>query len=87
MQQIIYEDSPYLLLTYSNDTEGWNTAKWKGWVHSPADIGNVLNQTGCFTYLEVRPKTATTDGSEGGGTTTLDRRRRRGAVVDSSPCC
>ena len=76
MQQIIYEDSPYLLLTYSNDTEGWNSAKWEGWVKSPADSGNVLNQTvGVFTYLEVRPKTAEPgDGSStggGGSSTTL----------------
>ena len=75
MQQIIYEDSPYLLLTYSNDTEGWNTAKWEGWVKSPAGFGNVLNQTvGVFTYLEVRPKAAATGGttdSGGGSDTTL----------------
>jgi len=68
MQQIIYEDSPYLLLTYSNDTEGWNTAEWEGWVKSPAGFGNVLNQTtGVFTYLEVRPKVAEESPSSGGG--------------------
>jgi peptide/nickel transport system substrate-binding protein len=73
MQQIIYEDSPYLLMTYSNDTEGWNTAKWEGWVKSPADSGNVLNQTvGVFTYLEVRPKVAEAGGAatDGGSSTT-----------------
>ena len=74
MQQIIYEDSPYLLLTYSNDTEGWNTAKWEGWVKSPAGFGNVLNQTvGVFTYLEVRPKVGRVGRrrpTDGGGSST-----------------
>jgi peptide/nickel transport system substrate-binding protein len=73
MQQIIYEESPYLVLTYSNDAEGWNTAKWEGWVRSPAEDGIVLNQTnGVFTYLEVRPKVAeeSTTASGGGSSTT-----------------
>ncbi len=74
MQQIIYEQSPYLLLAYNNDTEGWNTAEWTGWVRSPAEFGNVLNQTtGVFTYLEVQPKvaeTASTETSGGSSTTT-----------------
>ena len=66
MQQIIYEQSPYVVLTYGHDTEGWNTAKWTGWVHSPAGFGNVVNQTGVIaTYLNVQPKAATT-GDTGG---------------------
>ena len=71
MQQIIYEQSPYLLLTYANDTEGWNTAKWQGWVQSPAGFGNVVNQTGLIaTYLDVQPKTAAAGSSGGGGSST-----------------
>jgi peptide/nickel transport system substrate-binding protein len=68
MQQIIYRDSPYLVLTYNDDTEGWNTAKWTGWVRSPAGFGNVLNQSnGVFTYLEVQPKAVLTSTTTGGG--------------------
>jgi peptide/nickel transport system substrate-binding protein len=73
MQQIIYEESPYLLLTYFTDTEGWNTAKWTGWVRSPAGYGNVVNQTGLVaTYLFVEPKTTavSTSGGSGGGSST-----------------
>ena len=71
MQQIIYEQSPYLLLTYANDTEGWNTAKWQGWVQSPAGFGNVVNQTGQIaTYLDAQPKTAAAGSSGGGGSST-----------------
>lgn len=72
MQQIIYQQSPYLLLTYANDAEGWNTAKWEGWVHSPAGFGNVINQTGLIaTYLFVHPKAATGSSSPSGSTTAI----------------
>ena len=72
MQQIVYEESPYVVLTYFSDTEGWNTAKWTGWVHSPARFGSVVNQSGVLaTYLNVRPKAATTEGRTSGGTTTI----------------
>ncbi len=42
MQQILYRDSPYIVLAYSNDLEAFNTAKWQGYAASPAKIGNVL---------------------------------------------
>ena len=70
MQQIIYEESPYLVLTYNNDIEGWNTAKWTGWVRSPAGSGDVVNQTAVMaTYLSVQPRTATTEEEAGGSST------------------
>ncbi len=72
MQRIVYEESPYVALTYFSDTEGWNTAEWTGWVHSPAGFGNVVNQLGVLaTYLDIRPKAATSEGSASGGTTTI----------------
>jgi len=66
MQQIIYQQSPYIVLDYNDDMEGWNTAKWSGWVQSPAGFGNVVNQTSVpATYLFVQPATAspTTSGT------------------------
>jgi peptide/nickel transport system substrate-binding protein len=74
MQQIVYRDSPYLVTTYNTDAEGWNTDKWTGWVRSPAEFGNVINQTAVLaTYLYVEPKTATaeTGGSGSSSTTTI----------------
>ena len=38
----LYEESPYIVIAYSNDTEGWNTAKWDGWVRSPEPNGNMV---------------------------------------------
>ncbi len=62
-QQIIYQQSPYIPLAYSDDTEAWNTSRWTGWVQMPANVGNVVYPPyGYATYLSVRPKTG------GGGT-------------------
>ena len=64
LQQIIYEESPYVVLTYSADIEAWNTAKWTGWQRTPRGNGNVvIPVTGNDTYLSVQPKiaAATTD--------------------------
>jgi peptide/nickel transport system substrate-binding protein len=62
-QQIIYQQSPYIPLAYSDDTEAWNTARWTDWVQMPAHVGNVVEPPyGFATYLSVRPKTG------GGGT-------------------
>ncbi len=63
-QQIIYEQSPYIPLAYSDDTEAWNTSRWTGWVEMPAKVGNVVFPPyGFATYVSVRPKTG-----GGGGT-------------------
>ncbi len=63
MQQIIYQQSPYIPLAFSNDTEAWNTSRWTDWVQSPANVGNVVVPPyGYETYFQVRPA-----GSGGGG--------------------
>jgi len=67
MQQILYEQSPYVMLTYAQDKEAWNTAKWTGWERTPRGFGNVvIPPWGIGTYLTVRPIAAagaTTSGS------------------------
>ena len=71
-QQIIYQQSPYIPLAYSDDTEAWNTSRWTGWVEMPAKVGNVVFPPyGFATYLSVRPKT-------GGGGTPAGPHRRAG---------
>jgi len=69
MQQIIYEQSPYIVLAYSNDLEAFNTAKWQGYTQSPAKIGNTLfppyGNAGSENFLLIEPKTAQTATSGG----------------------
>ena len=65
-QQIIYQQSPYIPLAYSDDTEAWNTARWTGWVQMPAKVGNVVFPPyGYETYFSVRPVTGGGGGQAG----------------------
>jgi peptide/nickel transport system substrate-binding protein len=63
MQQIVYDQSPYVVLVYPQNLEVFDTAHWEGWVQQPAGTGTVQNN---WTYLNVRPKTAVATESGGG---------------------
>ena len=68
MQQIFYDDAPYVVLYYPKALIAYNTDKWEGWVPYPGENGMVVLQNDNIdTYLQVRPKTATleTTGSSG----------------------
>ena len=69
MQQILYRDSPYIVLAYSNDLEAYNTAKWRGYAQSPAKIGNTLfppyGNAGSENFMLIEPKTGETTQSAG----------------------
>jgi len=62
MQQILYEQSPYIVTDYGPDFEAWNTDKWEGYIHIPEPNGNVLfppfgNGCGYANFLSIGPKT------------------------------
>jgi peptide/nickel transport system substrate-binding protein len=65
MQQIVYDQSPYIVLDYFGDTEAWSN-KWVGWVMSPAGIGSaVVSFAPIDSYLLVRPQTGEAAAGEG----------------------
>jgi peptide/nickel transport system substrate-binding protein len=67
MQQIVYKESPYIPLSYVEDLEAYNIAKWTGWVRSPAPNGGVFfTADNIDTYIFVGPKAATPVASGGG---------------------
>jgi peptide/nickel transport system substrate-binding protein len=53
MQQLVYEQSPYIVYAYPEELQAFDTAHWQGWVREPAGSGTVDNH---WTYLNVRPK-------------------------------
>jgi peptide/nickel transport system substrate-binding protein len=62
MQQIFYADAPYAVLYYPKYLTAYNSDKWEGWVPYPGEEGLVVLQNDNIdTYVQVRPKTATTD--------------------------
>ena len=66
MQQIMYQQTPDVVLTYPNDLEAVNTAKWTGWTQMFGGTGPAWNCEGNNTsYFNLRPAvlTAATSGS------------------------
>jgi peptide/nickel transport system substrate-binding protein len=70
MQQILYEQSPYIVTDYRPDFEAYNTAKWEGYIAIPSPNGNTLvppfGNGGYANFLTIGPKTAATADSGGG---------------------
>jgi len=71
MQQILYEQSPYIVTDYQPDFEAYNTAKWTGYIHIPSPNGNTIippfGNGGYANYLTIVPNTGTTTAASGGG--------------------
>jgi peptide/nickel transport system substrate-binding protein len=70
MQQILYEQTPYIVTDYSPDFEAFNTEKWEGYIYIPDPRGNALippfGNGGYANFLTIGPKTAEV-AAEGGG--------------------
>ena len=63
MQQIVYQQSPYIPLTYPQWLESYNDGTWTGWVKSPADDGPVIySMNNIDSYLFAHPKGAAESG-------------------------
>ena len=58
MQQIMYQQSPWIPITYPDDLEAINTAKWTGWVQQFGGTGGAWGLEGNdASYLNLRPAT------------------------------
>jgi peptide/nickel transport system substrate-binding protein len=71
MQQILYRDSPYIILWYNINLQAWRTDKWTGYHHVPTSGGGAPFFTLTRgTYQELAPVAAETT-EEGGSNTGL----------------
>jgi peptide/nickel transport system substrate-binding protein len=68
MQQIVYDESPYIPLVYPLDLENANTGQWSGWVRANENKGAWWYNTQMDSYLAVHPGAATAE--TGGGSNT-----------------
>jgi peptide/nickel transport system substrate-binding protein len=55
MQQIVYEQSPYIVLVYVIEAEAWSN-EWVGWIPSPARVGSAVLPDTVDSYLFVHPR-------------------------------
>ena len=61
MQQIVYQQSPYVILAFPKGLEAMNTSRWEGWVQSPAGTGSaIFSIDNTDSYLYVHPKAGAT---------------------------
>jgi peptide/nickel transport system substrate-binding protein len=54
MQKIAYEETPYILLIYDNNVQGYNTEKWTGMKPIP-ELGPFFFNFTAYNYLNVKP--------------------------------
>jgi peptide/nickel transport system substrate-binding protein len=59
MQQILYEQQPYIMLAYTNYLEAYRTDRFTGYIKQPANIGDLLATWGAFSYINIHPVSAT----------------------------
>jgi peptide/nickel transport system substrate-binding protein len=62
MQQIMYEQTPWVVLTYPEHLEAYNTDKWTGWTRVMDGNGPAFYTAGNIdTYLNLQPKVVAAD--------------------------
>ena len=71
MQQIVYDESPYIPLVYPLDLEAANTGKWTGWVRANENKGAWWYNTQPDTYVAVHPAHRRRGDDSGGSNTGL----------------
>jgi peptide/nickel transport system substrate-binding protein len=70
MQQIFYEQSPWIVLTYPENLEAVNTTRWTGWTREFDGTGGAWGLEGNIaSYLNLRPITAAATSSSGSSAT------------------
>ena len=63
MQQVMYQQSPWIVLDYPEAFQAYNTSKWTGWTQMFGGKGPAFNCEGNYaTYLNLRPKSASSSG-------------------------
>ena len=70
MQQVMYQQSPWIPMTYPDNLEAFNTAKWIGWTQQYGGKGPAWQIEGDnASYLNLRPRVAAS--TVGSSSTTL----------------
>jgi peptide/nickel transport system substrate-binding protein len=69
MQRIAYEENPYVIFYYDNQTEAWRTDRFEGWTRTPteADPGQIAYTFSNEGYLNLRPLSAGGESGAGSG--------------------
>ena len=84
MQQIVYDESPYIPLVYPLDLEAANKGKWTGWVRANEDRGRLVVQHAAGHLRGRAPGSVGADGEQRRLEHRRDHRHRRSRRSSSS---
>jgi peptide/nickel transport system substrate-binding protein len=67
MQQIMYQQTPWIVLAYPQYLQAYNTARWTGWIRMFGGRGPAFYTTGFYqSYIDLKPQAAASSGSRTG---------------------
>jgi peptide/nickel transport system substrate-binding protein len=67
MQQIMYQQTPWVVLAYPQYLQAYNTARWTGWTRMFGGRGPAFYTTGYYqSYIDLKPQATTSAGSKTG---------------------
>ena len=70
MQQIMYEQTPWIVLAYPDFFQAYNTSRWTGWTRVMDGNGPAFFTAGNVdTYVNLKPAAATDAAASGGSST------------------
>jgi peptide/nickel transport system substrate-binding protein len=58
MQKMLYDDAPYVVLTYYNNLEAYRSDRFTNFKPQPVPKGSLLFQYGTYSYKSIEPVTA-----------------------------
>jgi len=67
MQQLAYDANPYIVTFYYDYLQAYRNDRFTGFVAQPPPDGAILFQYGIYSYLNIKPVSATDNPSDSGG--------------------
>lgn len=64
MQQMLYDDAPYLITYYANGLEAYRNDRFTGWTPQPSENGTLIYQWGSWSFFNVEPVVAGQESTE-----------------------
>ena len=86
MQQMLYDDAPYILTYYDDNPEAYRSDRFTGFVPQPAPKGSLLFPYGTWSYENLKPVSEVTATPESpGSTNTASAAPDPGTQPESTP--
>lgn len=85
MQQMLYDDAPYVVTYYYDNREAYRSDRFTGFVPQPAPNGSLLFQYGTWSYENVKPVSAESPSASGSATATTGGSTSTGSSSSNVP--